>query len=55
MSGPRFDETYTGREFYKVTLPGLVKQLERLSEVLARIVEDQRRARDGSGRTPGSP
>lgn len=50
MSGPRFDETYTGREFYKVTLPGLVKQLERLCEVMERLTEaHEQERREGKG------
>ncbi len=45
MTGPRFAETYTEREFFKVTVPGLVKQLERLNELLERLVEARERER----------
>lgn len=56
MSGPRLDETYTGREYYKVTLPGLVRQLVRQCEVPersggARAGTDPR-AGQGPGRSP---
>lgn len=51
MSAPQFHETYIGREFYQSTMPKLVKQLERLNEVLERLVV-QREA--GSGEAKGA-
>jgi hypothetical protein len=34
MSGPQFFETRAGREFYQGTIPALVRELQRLNELL---------------------
>ena len=39
MSGPQFFETRMGRQYYEVTLPELVRQLNRLNDLLALGVE----------------
>jgi hypothetical protein len=44
-----FYETRMGHRFYEHTMPELVKQLERLNELLARLVDEQER-RDEEGR-----
>lgn len=40
MSGPQFFETRTGRQYYEVTLPELVRQLTRLNDLIALGVEE---------------
>ena len=39
MSGPQFFETRAGRTYYEVTLPNLIQQLSRLTDMLALVVE----------------
>jgi hypothetical protein len=39
MSGPQFFETRAGREFYQGTMPALVRELQRLNELLAAHLE----------------
>lgn len=38
MSGPRFDETRTGRTFYEGTMPALVRELARLNGNIERLL-----------------
>ena len=48
MSEPQFFQTRMGRTFYEHTVPELVKQLSRLSELLERIADrlDREERRD---------
>ena len=47
MSEPQFFQTRMGQRFYEHTVPELVRQVERLNELLDRIVAAQeRRPRD---------
>jgi len=39
VSAPQFFETRMGRQYYEVTLPELVRQISRLSDLLALGVE----------------
>jgi len=39
MSGPQFFETRAGRTYYEVTLPNLTRQISRLADLLALLVE----------------
>ena len=39
----QFFQTGMGKTFYEHTMPELVKQLERLNELLARLVDQQDR------------
>ena len=39
MSGPQFWKTRAGRTYYEVTLPNLIQQLSRLTDMLALVVE----------------
>ena len=41
MSGINFHDTVMGRRFYEHTVPELVRQLTRLSDVLEKLVEQQ--------------
>ncbi len=41
-----FYATRMGRQFYESTIPRLVEQLERLNDLLARLVEQQQ-TKDG--------
>ncbi len=41
-----FYATRMGRQFYESTMPRLVEQLERLNDLLARLVEQQQ-TKDG--------
>ena len=41
-----FYATRTGRRFYESTMPKLVEQLERLNDLLVRLVEQQQ-TKDG--------
>ena len=41
MSETPFYKTRMGQQFYERTMPNLVKQLERLNELLARLVDQQ--------------
>ena len=45
MSETPFFKTRMGHQFYERTMPALVKQLERLNELLERLV-DQRQDRE---------
>ncbi len=45
MSETPFFKTRMGHQFYERTVPALVKQLERLNELLERLV-DQRQDRE---------
>ena len=42
-----FYNTRMGQQFYDRTVPALVQQLERLNDLLERLVEGQDRDRDG--------
>ena len=44
MSETPFYKTKMGHRFYEHTMPALVKQLERLNDVLDRLVDRQERA-----------
>ena len=46
MAETPFYATRMGRRFYESTMPRLVEQLERLNDLLARLVEQQQ-TRDG--------
>ena len=46
MSEPQFFQTRMGKQFYESTMPRLVEQLERLNDLLARIIEQQQ-TKDG--------
>ena len=48
MSEPRFFQTRMGRTYYEHTMPELVKQLERLNNLLERSVDNVSRY----GRSP---
>lgn len=39
MDWPPFYRTAMGREYYDKTIPDLVRQIEKLNEILARLVE----------------
>lgn len=41
MSGPQFFETRAGRTYYEVTLPNLTRQISRVADLLALIVENE--------------
>ncbi len=41
MSETPFYKTRMGQQFYDATMPALVKQLERLNELLERLVEQR--------------
>ncbi len=43
MSEPQFFQTRMGQRFYEHTVPELVRQLERLNELLERLVAAQER------------
>ncbi len=43
MSEPQFFQTRMGQRFYEHTMPELVRQLERLNELLDRLVAAQER------------
>ncbi len=43
MSEPKFFQTRMGHRFYEHTVPELVRQLERLNELLDRLVAAQER------------
>ena len=43
MSEIPFFKTRMGQQFYDRTMPALVKQLERLNELLERLVDGQER------------
>ena len=44
MSETPFFKTRMGHQFYDRTMPALVKQLERLNDILDRLVDRQERA-----------
>ncbi len=44
MSETPFFKTRMGHQFYDRTMPNLVKQLERLNDILERLVDRQERA-----------
>ena len=46
MNEPQFFQTRMGRQFYESTMPKLVEHLERLNDLLARLVEQQQ-TKDG--------
>ena len=46
MSGPQFWKTRAGRTYYEVTLPNLIQQLSRLTDMLALVVELEEKKRD---------
>ncbi len=41
MNDVQFFQTKMGRQYYEVTMPGLVRQLHRLNDMLALIAELQ--------------
>ena len=41
MSGPQFFETRAGRTYYEVTLPNLTRQISRLADLIALMVENE--------------
>jgi len=43
MSEPKFFQTRMGQRFYEHAVPELVRQLERLNELLERLVAAQER------------
>ena len=43
MSETPFFKTRMGHQFYERTVPALVKQLERLNDILERLVDRQER------------
>ncbi len=43
MSEPKFFQTRIGQRFYEHTVPELVRQIERLNELLERLVATQER------------
>ena len=43
MSGPQFFQTRMGREFYDRTMLELVRQLQRLNELLERLMTELHR------------
>ena len=47
MNHVPFYQTRTGREFYEVTMPELVRQLRRLNDMFALYVELVENAQDG--------
>ena len=53
MSEPEFFQTRMGQKLYERTLPDLVRQLERLNEMLARIAEAAERQGQASRPTGG--
>ena len=50
MSEPKFFQTRMGARFYEHTMPELVKQLERLNELLGRLVATQESPREKDDR-----
>ena len=46
MSETPFFKTRMGHQFYERTVPALVKQLERLNELLERLVDQQQDRED---------
>ena len=46
MNGPQFFETRAGREYYEVTLPNLTRQISRLADMLALVVEIEEKKQD---------
>lgn len=42
----QFFQTRMGRQFYEHTMPELVRQLERIADLLARLLSQQRFAAD---------
>ena len=46
MSETPFYKTRMGHQFYDRTMPALVKQLERLNELLERLVDQQQDRED---------
>ena len=47
MSEPKFFQTRMGQRFYEHSVPELVRQLERLNELLERLVAAQERQQRG--------
>ena len=50
MSEPKFFQTRMGKTFYEHTMPELVRQLERLNDLLERLVDERNHelhSRDG--------
>ena len=52
MDGVQFFQTRMGKVFYEATMPNLVKQLERLNELLERLLN--KRQENPSDRTTSS-
>lgn len=58
MSSPQFFETRMGRQYYEVTLPELVRQLNRLNDLLVLGVEQMEKnakAKDDGINSDGKP
>jgi len=51
MSHVPFYQTRTGRQFYEITMPELVRQLTRLNDMFAVYVELVEQDRDEGGRS----
>ena len=49
MSEPKFFQTRMGQRFYEHTMPELVRQLERLNEVLERLANQELLRQDSDG------
>jgi|GEM_PF-2518414 len=55
MNRVQFFETRTGRQFYEVTLPELVRQLARLNDMLAVAVELMEKQADAKDKRDDRP
>ena len=49
MAETPFYATRTGRQFYESTMPKLVEQLERLNDLLARLLEQREQMPETKG------
>jgi len=49
MSEPKFFQTRMGQRFYEHTMPELVRQLERLNEMLERLTSQQKPPTENPG------
>ena len=46
MSEPKFFQTRMGQRFYEHTMPELVRQLERLNELLEKLIGESQRGQE---------
>ncbi len=54
MSEVQFYQTKTGRQYYEVTLPNLVREIHRLNDMLALAVElMEKKTKDHGNDRPG--